>query len=77
MAKRLCQCGCGTKITGHPNKKFFNTKHKDKYWNKKNPRGFALGFRQKQTQAFFDSVESVGHKIDPIEDELDFTDCYN
>jgi hypothetical protein len=43
MAKqRQCKCGCGKVITGHPNKKFFNKKHKDKYWNRVNPRGLAL-----------------------------------
>lgn len=37
---KRCKCGCGIIIQGHPNKKFFNQRHKDKYWNRKNPRGF-------------------------------------
>ena len=35
MEKKRCKCGCGTVITGHPNKKFVNKKHKDKFWNEK------------------------------------------
>ena len=42
MNKRLCKCGCGKTVKGHPNKKFFNTKHKDRYWNRVNPRGYGL-----------------------------------
>lgn len=38
--KRYCKCGCGTIIKGHPNKKFVNQKHKDKFWNRENPRGY-------------------------------------
>lgn len=38
--RKRCKCGCGAIITGHPNKKFLNQKHKDRYWNRKNPRGY-------------------------------------
>ena len=38
--QKRCKCGCGQIIKGHPNKKFFNTKHKDKYHNFTNPRGY-------------------------------------
>jgi hypothetical protein len=37
---RKCKCGCNTSIEHkHPNAKFYNQKHKDKYHNKTNPRG--------------------------------------
>jgi len=43
MAKqKRCKCGCGMVIIGHPNKKFVNTKHKDRYHNRTNPRGYGL-----------------------------------
>lgn len=41
MAKRKCACGCGQQFSGHPNKKFLNQRHKDKYHNRTNPRGYA------------------------------------
>lgn len=31
---------CGAKITGHPNKKFCNSRCKDAYHNRTNPRGY-------------------------------------
>ena len=31
---------CNNKIIGHPNKKFCNQSHKDKYHNTVNPRGY-------------------------------------
>lgn len=38
--KRKCKCGCGADISHkHVNAKFLNTEHKDKYWNRVNPRG--------------------------------------
>lgn len=38
--KRTCKCGCGTSIEHkHPNAKFINLKHKDRYHNWTNPRG--------------------------------------
>lgn len=37
---RRCKCGCGTNINlMHPNAKFVNQRHKDKYHNWNNPRG--------------------------------------
>lgn len=44
-AKRVCKCGCGRSIDHkHPNAKFLNQRHKDKYWNRENPRG-QFGYR--------------------------------
>lgn len=40
--RKICKCGCGQSFVGHPNKKFVNTRHKDNYWNRVNPRGIAL-----------------------------------
>lgn len=38
--KRECKCGCGSSINHkHPNAKFINKKHKDRYHNLHNPRG--------------------------------------
>ena len=40
MANRTCKCGCGKSIDHkHPNAKFYNQKHKDKFHNWNNPRG--------------------------------------
>lgn len=41
MGKEIkhCKCGCGKVVKGHRNKLFFNKHHKDRYWNKVNPRG--------------------------------------
>jgi hypothetical protein len=37
---KTCKCGCGASISHkHPNAQFLNQRHKDKYWNKTNPRG--------------------------------------
>jgi hypothetical protein len=37
---RRCKCGCGNSIEHkHPNAKFINKKHKDRYHNLNNPRG--------------------------------------
>lgn len=33
---------CDKKVTGHPNKKFCNSKCKDRYHNRTNPRGYGL-----------------------------------
>lgn len=38
-AKRTCP-HCGSKIKGHPNKKFCGPKCKDRWHNEHNPRGF-------------------------------------
>lgn len=38
---RKCRCGCGNSIEHkHPNAKFLNKKHKDRYHNLNNPRGY-------------------------------------
>jgi len=37
---KKCKCGCGHSMKGkHPNAKFWSQKHKDRYWNRVNPRG--------------------------------------
>ena len=51
---------CG-KETNRP--KFCCNKHKDKYHNIHNPRGF-------YAPVTHDNIESIGHKIDPIEDSM-------
>ena len=39
-APRRCKCGCGASIDHkHPNAEFLSQKHKDRYWNRANPRG--------------------------------------
>ena len=72
IAKKRCKCGCGQVITGHPNKKFFNKRHKDTYWNRVNPRGHGTHIRDENV-----SIESVGHKIDSIEDGMHPLDSYS
>lgn len=49
--KRYCKCGCGNVVTGHPNKKFVNKRHKDRYWNRVNPRGY---FKHLNTESMTD-----------------------
>jgi hypothetical protein len=39
---RTCPC-CGKPIVGHPNKKFCNSRCKDRYHNATNPRGIQAG----------------------------------
>ena len=43
--KRKCP-ECGMTIKGHPNKKFCCTKHKDRYHNRNNPRGYYSYLRE-------------------------------
>lgn len=41
--KRKCK-GCSIDISHkHPNAKFHSNKCKDNYWNRENPRGYAVG----------------------------------
>ena len=43
MTERRCKCGCGASLKKkHPNAKFLSQRHKDKYWNFVNPRGYGL-----------------------------------
>jgi hypothetical protein len=71
MAKqRKCKCGCGAVINGHPNKKFVNKRHKDKYWNRVNPRGLAL----QRGSGMYHNPYSI--EPEDIADDMDFTDCY-
>ena len=60
---RLCKCGCGKTVKGHPNKKFFSQRHKDKFHNRTNPRGFhAIGEIGNIT---VESIEETMHPQDP------------
>ena len=72
MKQRRCKCGCGQVVKGHPNKKFFNKKHKDEYWNRVNPRGIALRPARigRWEDGSEDDFERIGEKIDPIEDSM-------
>ena len=56
---KYCACGCGTKISGHPNKKFFNQRHKDKYHNRTNPRGYFAHLNDKNR-----NIEDTFHPCD-------------
>ena len=59
--KRVCKCGCGHVITGHPNKRFLNSRHKDKYHNRTNPRGF---YAPEEIDTV-ESIEDTMHPQDP------------
>lgn len=38
--ERFCKCGCGKSISHkHPNARFLDRHHKDRFWNRVNPRG--------------------------------------
>lgn len=59
MTKRDCKCGCGRSIKHkHVNAKFFNQKHKDKYWNEENPRSGYYKSEQREHNEVMDMVES-------------------
>ncbi len=74
---KRCKCGCGKPIIGHPNKKFVNTKHKDRYHNRVNPRGIAL----RRSGEYRWENENVGdpYSIEPedIEDSMHPQDPYS
>lgn len=54
---RKCKCGCGADISKkHPNAKFVNARHKDKYWNRVNPRGFGLRDRYEYEEHPFEGL---------------------
>lgn len=58
--KRWCKCGCNSIVIGHPNKRFCNKKHKDRYHNKTNPRGYYAHLHLGNI-----SVEDEMHPNDP------------
>ena len=62
MPKRRCPW-CGNIVNGHPNKKFCNTKHKDKYHNNKNPRGIYKHLHPNHIHTM--SIEDEMHPGDP------------
>ena len=51
---------CNKVVVGHPNKKFCNTKHKDKYHNTKNHRGIYKHLHPDNI-----SIEDEMHPCDP------------
>lgn len=63
--KRKCKCGCGANIDHkHINAKFLNQKHKDRYHNKNNPRGYSLRQRDSDDydeMSFSDDKELFGN----------------
>ena len=60
MAKKLCKCGCGSSIKKkHPNAKFLNKRHKDKYWNKVNPRGIYAHLNSNNQDEFTDDGDDM------------------
>lgn len=69
-AKR-CKCGCGTKIIGHPNKKFVNQRHKDKFHNRTNPRGYGLlrSFSRDDDDHLSDDDKRYYATVHPFSDE--------
>jgi len=74
MKKRYCKCGCGHVVVGHPNKKFFNRKHKDRHHNRINPRGHFAHLNHTSKSNRF---EMVGQKVDEIEDTMHPQDTYS
>lgn len=70
---------CNKIITGHPNKKFCNSKHRYRYHNIHNPRGTALRPARigRWEDGSEDDFERIGEKIDPIEDNMHPQDPYS
>jgi len=62
MDKKEKRCPyCDNIIKGHPNKRFCNQKHKDKYHNFHNPRGY-----YKDVEFFGrENIEDTMHPQDP------------
>lgn len=58
MSKRKCP-NCSKVISGHPNKKFCNSRCKDRYHNRTNPRGY--GLHRADYRAYDEDV----HPFDP------------
>ncbi len=59
MKQRKCPY-CNKTVTGHPNKKFCNSKHRYKYHNLHNPRGFGL----KKYSIEVEDIENSMHPFD-------------
>ena len=67
MAVKKCKCGCGKIVKGHPNKKFFNKRHKDRYWNRVNPRGFGLIEPRCGSKRFSIEPEDIEDSMHPFD----------
>lgn len=63
---------CGN-IIKPPKKKFCCNKHKDKYHNDHNPRGYYEHLNPDSPNYIEDSIEGIGHKFDPYEDDHPFS----
>lgn len=61
--KRCLLSSCNKVITGHPNKKFCSTKHKDKFHNIHNPRGKFAHLNLDNMSV--ESIEDTMHPQDP------------
>lgn len=60
--KRVCACGCGSSINHkHINAKFLNQKHKDKFHNINNPRGY---FEHLNPKSSYYNPEMYRHPFD-------------
>ena len=56
---------CGKDISNsHPNKKFCCQKHKDRFYNENNPRGYYAYLKQKETPDYRDYEDDI-HPHDP------------
>ena len=65
VVNRKCKCGCGKDITHkHINAKFLNLMHKDRFWNKENPRNYIVIDDDSDIEAGLDDIEAGwdGHK---------------
>ena len=61
---RKCKCGCGKSIEHkHPNAKFYNQRHKDRYWNWENPRG-KFAYLKNIDEIDMDEIENEMHPLD-------------
>lgn len=70
---RLCKCGCGKSIEHkHKNAKFYNNRHKDKYWNRVNPRGIGV-LRTSEGYKIADGT-AVDEWDEPVYDVDDYED---
>jgi hypothetical protein len=68
MKLKLCKCGCGKQVVGHPNKLFVKG-HKDKYHNRVNPRGYGLIARYQRGNVDDEDDE----RFDPLENDHPFS----
>lgn len=68
--KRVCACGCRASIEHkHKNAVFFNQRHKDKYWNRVNPRGMFARLNPDNTVSDEDDWKSPHRNFHPFSSE--------